>query len=258
MKNVKLMAMICLAAVAFAACGDDENQEADPLEVFTGKRLVKVEMQSYPTLTEGEEFTYSNGKLTGYADYEKYNNETEARTYEITYTGNTVTVTCLSKTDGEKEENVYTLNAEGYAVSMVHTTIEEYGGQLHKDTYHNTFEYSDGYLVKAISNDGEVTEIRYKDGDVVSYSQLGHTYLCTASTNLNKGGILPFYGWLGDAGSGELVVAHYAGILGKPTTHLLSTEGNYTYTYTLDGEYVKTCTATWKSGTSETKTYTFN
>lgn len=246
-----------MAVVAFAACDNDENEELELPEVI-GKRLVKVESSS-SSIIDGEEFTYSDGKLTGYASYEIYQGEKESQSYSITYSDNTVTVTNLSRTGGEKEESVYTLNAEGYAVSMVHTDIEEYEGEFDTETYHCTFEYSDGYLVKIVDDDEGATTINYQDGDVVSYSQMGRTYQCVASSILNKGGILPFLGWLGDTTAGELAIVHYADILGKSTKHLLSTEGNYTYKYELDDEeYVKTCTATSASDHEGVLTYTFN
>lgn len=59
----------------------------------------------------------------------------------------------------------------------------------------------------------------------------------------------------------ELHIAYYAGILGKPTKHLIASqkENSYeeTYEYVLDAdEYVKTCTITSKDNVSSYN-YTF-
>lgn len=257
MKNLKYVAVICMAAVAFAACDSDNNDVTELPEVFTGKRLVKIENSNNSPIVDGSELTYSNGKLVGFSIYEIYDGKKESNLYKISYSGNTVTVIEQLRSNGEKEESVYTLNADGYAVSMTHISIEEYEDKLYTETYHCTFEYNDGYLVKIVDEEGP-TLINYQDGDVVSYSQMGKTYQCTASAIPNKGGVLPFNGWLDDAAVGELFAAHYAGILGKPTKHLLATEGTETYSYVMDGEYVKTCTSSFSGGYEDVVTYTFN
>lgn len=256
MKVFKLTLAALALIMGFVACSSDDDETTVP-EIFTGKRLVKLDYSTSSSWKEWDELTYSKGKLTRFTYVEEYEGEQEKENFQITYSGNTVVVTNQSRSGKEKEEVIYTLNAEGYATSAVYTYIEEYEDELDTETETYTFGYTDGYLTKievVNEEDKETTTISYDNGNVVSYHQMGNTYTCVASEKPNRGGILPPYGWLGDAAGAELQIAHYAGILGKHTKNLIAKEGPWEYTYSMDGEYVKSCTV----NDNEVFNYTFD
>lgn len=231
-------------------------------DVFTGKRVTKIEWA--PSDKGWEEFTYTKGKLTKYIVGYFEDDKRDETVYNITYTGNQVKFARVFSTGSkEKEEFVYTLDANGYAVSSIlkQEGTDEDDGKFFTYTATQTFEYTGGYLTKTTLTDEAGTDIgltTYKDGNVVSHSyydsvgQRKDTYEYTASDILNKGGVLPpNNGWI------DVPFAYYAGILGKPTKNLIVSENNESYVYEMVGEYVKNCVAVLDDASRETYTYTF-
>lgn len=251
MKSIKKLFMIGLTSIVcagFIACSsDDDEKEVTLPTVFEGKRIAQYET-TINGITERKKFQYDNGKLISYSEYEISNKETIEDKYTIEY-GNQVRISWQDGNDSEV--CTYSLNENGFATSAILVTKED------EDVWntHYTFEYdTNGYLIKITEkSDGEdakIIEIERNDGDVLSFSYDDSQYTYTYTSNINKGGILPIdNGWL-DV-EAELHIAYYAGILGKPTKHLIASQkekfgyNSYeeTYEYVLDAdEYVKTCT----------------
>lgn len=267
MKKGKMLAMMLVAIFAFSACGTDEEAgESTKLpEIFTGKRVAQISYKSSDKNEDIEAMTYVNNKLTKYTDVEISEHDGRYEwVYDVTYSGDQVKTYCKYADSKDSEETLYTLNAEGYAISAKITDIEDEREEgLFTYVTNQTFEYANGYLVKIVStdDDGEVTtmQINYSDGDVTSFSEergTKRTYTCTPSDILNKGGILPPNNAWFDC-DGNLEIGYYAGILGKPTKHLVAKvqeSSGYAseYNYTLENEYVKTIRSQF-----ETVTYTF-
>lgn len=244
MKNLFVIGLISVICAGFTACSnDDDEKEVNLPTVFEGKRIAQCETTNNG-LTERAVFHYDNGKLISYSDLEISGNDTYEDKYTVEYSKNQVKVSW--KDGGDSEICTYSLGENGFATSAVLVTDEE--GDVWNTNY--TFEYdANGYLTKITEKDDDGTnyaEIKWSEGNVVSYSADGHTCTYTYTSDLNKGGILPTdNGWVDmDA---ELHIAYYAGILGKPTKHLIASQKEYStesFQYTLDAEgYVKTCTS---------------
>ena len=264
MKNLFVIGLTLAICAGFTACGnDDDKQEVTLPTIFEGKRITQCESTTNG-YTERNAYNYSNGKLISYSEYEISNKETFEDKYTIDYENNQVRISW--KDGNDSEICTYSLNENGFATSAILVTKED------EDVWntHYTFEYdANGYLIKITErNDGEdakIIEIERNDGDVLSFSYDDSKYTYTYTSNINKGGILPIdNGWL-DV-EAELHIAYYAGILGKPTKHLIASQkekfgyNSYyeeTYKYVLDAdEYVKTCTITSKDNVSSYN-YTF-
>lgn len=231
--------------------------------VFTGKRVTKISAP-YGS-NDYETYSYGQGNLI------KFSDDTEdggRRVFNLTYEGNQVNILASYEEYGT-EEYLYTLNAEGYAVSAVITAVDD----SEEYVMTQSFEYENGYLVKIVSKDDEViitVQIKYANGNVTSYSKskkdIGsekpysnyESGIYTYTEILNKGGLLPpDEDWL-EAGDGYLPIAHYAGILGKPTTNLVKTNGgSRSYEYEMKDEYVEKCTVISNGTNREVFSYSF-
>lgn len=230
--------------------------------VFTGKRVTKI---SAPYgANDYETYDYSDGNLIKFSD-DSEDDDGGRRVYNLAYIGNQVKVRAVYN-NGDTEEYLYTLNAEGYAVSAITTATDE----LERYTATQLFEYENGYLVKIVSKDNErknTIQIKYTNGNAISYSvkevgdeePLDYTSTYTYSETLNKGGVLPLDdNWLDAGGSyGYLSIAYYAGILGKPTTNLVKANGSRSYEYEMKDGYVEKCTVMSNGTIREVSSYSF-
>lgn len=243
MKNLFVIGLTSVICASFAACGSDDEPEIKLPTIFEGKRIAQCEWGNNGYI-EKSVFNYDNGKLISYSEFEISSNETYEDKSTIEYSGNQVKISW--KDGNDSEICTYTLNESGFATSALLVTKEE--GDVWNTNY--TFEYdANGYLSKITErSDDETTSvvIKWVDGDALSYSKNSLNYVYTYKSDLNKGGILPpDNAWLDmDA---ELSIAYYAGILGRPTKHLIASQeqgSTETYEYTLDSEgYVKSCTS---------------
>lgn len=226
--------------------------------VFTGKRVTKISAP-YGS-NDYETYSYGQGNLI------KFSDDTEdggRRVFNLTYEGNQVNILASYEEYGT-EEYLYTLNAEGYAVSAVITAVDD----SEEYVMTQSFEYENGYLVKIVSKDEEsvtTVRIKYANGNVLSYSTkeegvYPYEYesgIYTYTEILNKGGVLPLDDtWL-EAGDGYLSIAHYAGILGKPTTNLVKANGSRSYEYEMKDGYVEKCTVMLNGMIREVSSYSF-
>ena len=176
-------AMMCAMAM-FTACSDNDDNTGNgkgPDDGGTGvevkeKKLVRVEEDGkYVTL-----FAYDEeGRLSKITDTDKEGSYEDVQT--VAYSDGRVTVR------GEYDEDIYVLNADGYLTELMYGDEEE--DATSREDY--TYEYKDGYLVKASYTyehlvDGEWVlggfeeeEYTVKDGDLVSlvfrFSEDGET-----------------------------------------------------------------------------------
>ena len=215
----------CMTAISLCtACSDDDGPTLRPtLPGNEGGILKKVEHLGGVTSTYDWEFTYDDGRLTKavgqlrdpYADIDM----SYSYTCRLGYGDRRVTVS----SSGDKSIAV-TLNGSGYIEKM---TVD-------RDIYQ--FYYMDGRLKgweKTIfeNNFGGVMQYRssatieYKDGDLstITYTETGNppvVLTLTPTTIPNRNGLLPetIGKELGVLGYEHL---YYAGLLGRPTTHLV-------------------------------------
>lgn len=228
MKQIKLFSMVLLLAtmfIGFTACSDDDDD--NPNKGNEGKKITTI-VNEFEGEIRTEKFTYTNGKLSKYVA--KYTNRDEndkddEANLQITYNGNTVTMT--GEYDNYKTEFVYSLT-NGLATSCKMT--DEYS-----DSENYTFDYSkDGYLIgmSEIYSDGANSTFTFTNinGNLAeitdkysgSFNSI-ESYKYTYSNDKNIGSIMnPFM-------RGNLVLyyhvpAYYAGILGKGTANLATKE----------------------------------
>lgn len=255
MKNLFVIGLTSVICASFAACGSDDEPEIKLPTIFEGKRIAQYEWTNNG-YTEKSIFSYDNGKLISYSEFEISDSESYEDKNTVEYSGNQVKISW--KDGSDSEICTYTLNESGFAITALLVTKEE--GDTWNTNY--TFEYdASGYLTKITERSSDETNsvvIKWVDGDAVSYSKNNLNYVYTYNTDLNKGGILPpDNAWLDM--EAELFIAYYAGILGRPTKHLIvSQEENGTENeYILDSEgYVKSCTSK-DNHSSYTYNYTF-
>lgn len=256
MKNLFVIGLTSVICASFAACGSDDEPEIKLPTIFEGKSIAQCEWGNNGYI-EKSVYNYDNGKLISYSEFEISGNETYEDKNTIEYSGNQVKISW--KDGSDSEICTYTLNESGFAISALLVTKEE--DDVWDTNY--TFEYdANGYLTKITERSSDETNsvvIKWVDGDALSYSKNSLNYVYTYNSDLNKGGILPpDNAWLDmDA---ELSIAYYAGILGRPTKHLIASQeqgSTETYEYTLDSEgYVKSCTSN-ENNSSYTYNYTF-
>lgn len=214
---------VVLASI-FACSNEDEQSQATLPTIFEGKRITEYAYSQGANYIEKEVFSYQAGKLVSYSEFEISPNETYEDKYTVEYNDSQVKV--LWKDDSDSEVCTYSLDENGFATSALLATIEN------EDTWNTyyTFEYdTNGYLIKITEKyDGEkptATEIEWNEGNASSFTRDGNKYTYIYTSYINKGGILPLdNGWLDvDA---ELQIAYYAGILGKPTKHLVASSSS--------------------------------
>lgn len=254
MKDFLTIGLTSAVLASIVACSNDNEQQQQVTlpTIFEGKRITEYAYSLGANYTEKEVFSYQAGKLVSYSEIEISPDGTYEDKYTVGYNDRQIKVSW--KDDSDSEVCTYSLDENGFATSALLTTIED------EDTWNTyyTFEYdTNGYLIKITEKyDGEkptTTKIEWNEGDASSFTRDGnkHTYIYTSVNN--KGGILPLdNGWLDvDA---ELQIAYYAGILGKPTKHLVASRSSSnqlgyqeTFQYKLDAEgYVEYFTTDYR------------
>jgi len=207
------------------SCSDDGDEaSSSPIgsQVFTRKRLSKIICSEKDRWFY--EFIYENGRLTRFTEYyDGYVND--GYDYIIKYNKNKVTI---ALTGMYKNETVFTLNAKNFAVSCSgsHNYDFKYNEADQLIAYGNCrFEYENGNMVKSY----------FYDTSVFEYEETPVFYVYDNKENINgitPGDWLTVYDGIRDKGAsgGEndwhyndydvLLVAYYAGILGKPTRNV--------------------------------------
>lgn len=223
-----LLSTTLLIAIALVqvACSDDEVSTLRPTLPGTGGGIVKkIEHLGGVTSSYDWQFTYANGRLTQGVGILRDAQDDLDRSYSYTsklgYGDRKVTLS-----NSSKEQIKVVLNGSGYIEKM---TVD-------RDIYQ--FYYMDGRLKgwdKTIfeNNFGQATQYRssgvieYENGNLskVSYIETDKApvvFTFTPSALPNSNGLLP------ETVSKELGVLgiehlYYAGLMGRPTSHLVGT-----------------------------------
>lgn len=241
---MKKIAFLLLTLLAFG-CSDDEGGITEepwteieiPTPVMDRMLLTEVcESSGVPDVLSNEEFLYSNGWMTSHSSTQQFTADDEQTilTHQIgfQYTSDYSIVTL---TDDSGNERVYTLNKQGYATQCVYTSdyqIRQY-----------FFAYTNGYLtqlteeVTPTDNIGQTTRsfklsLNYKKGDLISITAPSltnepFTDYIENQTNFESGPDINYYRLpclllLETYPLSFHQEAMFAGMLGKPTQHLVT------------------------------------
>lgn len=267
---MKKIAFLLLALLAFG-CSDDEGAIAEepwteieiPTPVMDRMLLTEVcESSGVPDVTTHEKFLYSNGWMTSHSSTQKFTADDEqtilSNQINFQYTLN---YSIATLTDDSGNKRVYTLNEQGYATQCIYTSDYQVRQYI--------FSYTDGYLTQVTeevtSTDGisETTNslklsLAYKKGDLISVTAPSitnepFTGYSENQTNFESGKDINYYRLpclllLDTYPLSFHPEAMFAGMLGKPTQHLVtrasphvtaegSTEHtNYTYRFNSSGK----------------------
>lgn len=227
----KIFYFLLFFPILFTACSSDDdttdndgnNTKVNPAAVFTGGLPSRI---GNVTLTYNDE-----GLLIKTTDGEHENTS-------FTYGNNTKATSqypsdvVMKYSDRYLSYTVYMkLGSNGFVEKAIQVYDDEYD-----DTDTWTFEYnSDGQLteMKRTEGDNETTSIEYKDGNIVKVSMVSEaedddnsynsTISYTSESNengiANKGCLMLFDETFG-IDMDEMMIAYYAGVLGKATKQL--------------------------------------
>lgn len=267
---MKKIAFLLLTLLAFG-CSDDEGGITEepwteieiPVPAMDRMLLTEVcKSSGVPDVTRNEEFLYSNGWMTSHSSTQKFTVYGEqtilANLINFQYTGS---YSIATLTDDSDNKRVYTLNEQGYATQCIYTSsyqMRQYA-----------FSYANGYLtqvteeVTPTDGIGKTTSslklsLNYKKGDLISVTAPSltnepFTDYSESQTNFESGQDINYYRLpclqlLETYPLSFHQEAMFAGMLGKPTQHLVtrvsphvaaegSTEHtNYTYRFNGSGK----------------------
>ena len=251
MKMFKMMAASMLGValcLGFTACSDDDENEngeggentatvVNPSQVFTGELPKSVSGMAISHNEEGlvTNITTEDGDK---AVFEYFPATTKA---DVAKDRARITVT---DEEGDVTELNLQLNSDGY-VEFCNSI--DHAGTPDADEFTWEMEYdTEGHLVvmKRSESDGEITNITYKDGDVVKTST---RYVASGDLNgdgiidsndeweysaaidyttdnitapIENKGCLMLFDEILDVDMDEMIYAYYGGMLGKATKHL--------------------------------------
>ena len=215
-QNVIVIIVALLSCVGMVSCGDDETFiVGKPSNVFSnvspktvGKYSIYYDEQGRVSMvTERGEYTFRKA----FFDYSPADRDCDVR------------IDITEENYGEMISLHVSLNKNGYAEYV--SEIED--NRIDQDW---KFEYnSNGQLIKMVrSEDGsETTTVTYQDGDITKverkskFNDSGTNSTIEYGTEKieNKGGVMLFDEML-CIDMDEMGLAYFAGLLGKPTSHL--------------------------------------
>lgn len=183
--------------------------------------------------------------------YDEYGDLDESETVTYTYSSDKIIVVETEQEDGERvsSTSVYNLNSKGLISSYIedYDLGYEYIEYYEYDNRNRLIAYGSSSYMNTVQWDGENIESEYE-------YHSGYDYY---ANKLDEKGLNGFeYGFTDDYG-----VLYMQGYFGKKSANLLKSDGNTSYTYTWDGDKVKTMTGVYYDsyyGDSERWTYTFN
>ena len=215
-QNVIVLLLALLACVGMVSCGDDESFiVGKPSNIFSnvspkivGKYSIYYDEQGRVSMvTERGEYTFRKA----FFDYSPADRDCDAR------------IDITEENYGEMISLHVSLNKNGYAEYV--SEIED--NRIDEDW---KFEYnSNGQLIKMVRSEGgsETTTVTYQDGDITKverkskFNDSGTNSTIEYGTEKieNKGSVMLFDEML-CIDMDEMGLAYFAGLLGKPTSHL--------------------------------------
>lgn len=215
-QNVIVLLLALLACVGMVSCGDDESFiVGKPSNIFSnlspkivGKYSIYYDEQGRVSMvTERGEYTFRKAIF----DYSPADRDCDVR------------IDIAEENYGEMISLHVSLNKNGYAEYV--SEIED--NRIDEDW---KFEYnSNGQLIKMVRSEGgsETTTVTYQDGDITKVVQESKFDDCSTSSTIeygtekieNKGSVMLFDEML-CIDMDEMGLAYFAGLLGKPTSHL--------------------------------------
>ena len=227
--------MALLACVGMVSCGDDESFiVGKPSNIFSnvspkivGKYSIYYDEQGRVSMvTERGEYTFRKA----FFDYSPADRDCDVR------------IDITEENYGEMISLHVSLNKNGYAEYV--SEIED--NRIDEDW---KFEYnSNGQLIKMVRSEGgsETTTVTYQDGDITKverkskFNDSGTNSTIEYGTEKieNKGSVMLFDEML-CIDMDEMGLAYFAGLLGKPTSHL--PQSNKSIDYSSGGYKITTC-----------------
>ena len=215
-QNTIVIILALLACVGMVSCGDDESFiVGKPSNIFSnvspkivGKYSIYYDEQGRVSMvTERGEYTFRKAIF----DYSPADRDCDVR------------IDIAEENYGEMISLHVSLNKNGYAEYV--SEIED--NRIDEDW---KFEYnSNGQLIKMVRSEGgsETTTVTYQDGDIAKVVQESKFDDSSTSSTIeygtekieNKGGVMLFDEML-CIDMDEMGFAYFAGLLGKPTSHL--------------------------------------
>ena len=215
-QNVIVLILALLACVGMVSCGDDESFiVGKPSNIFSnvspkivGKYSIYYDEQGRVSMvTERGEYTFRKA----FFDYSPADRDCDVR------------IDITEENYGEMISLHVSLNKNGYAEYV--SEIED--NRIDQDW---KFEYnSNGQLIKMVRSEGgsETTTVTYQDGDITKverkskFNDSGTNSTIEYGTEKieNKGSVMLFDEML-CIDMDEMGFAYFAGLLGRPTSHL--------------------------------------
>ena len=215
-QNVIVIIVALLSCVGMVSCGDDDTFiVGKPSNIFSnvspkivGKYSIYYDEQGRVSMvTERGEYTFRKA----FFDYSPADRDCDVR------------IDITEENYGEMISLHVSLNKNGYAEYV--SEIED--NRIDQDW---KFEYnSNGQLIKMVRSEGgsETTTVTYQEGDITNverkskFSDSGTSSTIEYGTEKieNKGGVMLFDEML-CIDMDEMGLAYFAGLLGKPTSHL--------------------------------------
>ena len=215
-QNVIVIIVALLSCVGMVSCGDDDTFiVGKPSNIFSnvspkivGKYSIYYDEQGRVSMvTERGEYTFRKA----FFDYSPADRDCDVR------------IDITEENYGEMISLHVSLNKNGYAEYV--SEIED--NRIDEDW---KFEYnSNGQLIKMVRSEGgsETTTVTYQEGDITEVVQESKFDDCSTSSTIeygtekieNKGGVMLFDEML-CIDMDEMGLAYFAGLLGKPTSHL--------------------------------------
>ena len=234
-QNVIVLLLALLACVGMVSCGDDESFiVGKPSNIFSnvspkivGKYSIYYDEQGRVSMvTERGEYTFRKA----FFDYSPADRDCDVR------------IDIAEENYGEMISLHVSLNKNGYAEYV--SEIED--NRIDQDW---KFEYnSNGQLIKMVRSEGgsETTTVTYQDGDITKverkskFNDSGTNSTIEYGTEKieNKGSVMLFDEML-CIDMDEMGLAYFAGLLGKPTSHL--PQSNKSIDYSSGGYKITTC-----------------
>lgn len=223
--NVIVIIVALLACVGMVSCGDDDTFiVGKPSNIFSnvspktvGKYSIYYDEQGRVSMvTERGEYTFRKAIF----DYSPADRDCDVR------------IDIAEENYGEMICLHVSLNKNGYAEYV--SEIED--NRIDEDW---KFEYnSNGQLIKMVRSEGgsETTTVTYQEGDITKVVQESKFDDCSTSSTIeygtenieNKGGVMLFDEML-CIDMDEMGFAYFAGLLGKPTSHLPQSNKSINY-----------------------------